>query len=111
MALVGVMGLSFEGGKVVQTYSELASLASSAARLGGQEVVGIQDGNFHIDELAARNVMTKFLRTNHEQGEFVIGSTYVSVTVERTIPSSFSQLFGVSSRKVKVTRTAIIVKG
>lgn len=111
MSLMAIIALSVEGGKVVQTYSELASLSASAARIGGQEVDGIRDGHLHIDQFRARRAMVSFLASYREVGSFEINNQNVTVTLRRTIPTSFLRILGVTTRVIKVTRTVTVVKG
>jgi hypothetical protein len=41
VGLLSITALVFDGGKVVQTYDELSTLAADTARIGGQQIVGI----------------------------------------------------------------------
>ena len=111
MAMMAVVGLSVEGGRVVKTYGELASLAGSAARLGGQQVEGIQDGQIRIDRPQAMVTMADFLKLHHTVGEITIGTTSVKVTLRRTVHLPFLRMVGVGSRTVTVSRSVVLVKG
>lgn len=111
LSLMAVVGLVFDGGKVIETYGELASLSASAARLGGQEIEGIQDGNLRINKSRAREVMTRYLGEHQLVGTFVIGDTDISVTINRDVKMSFFQLLGVETRTVQVVRSVTVVKG
>lgn len=111
MSLMALVGLTVEGGRVVHAYGELASLAETASRMGGQEVFGIQDGEIQIDVSRAMSRMSKFLAAHQETGEFSVDGLVVSVTVKRVVRTPFLQLLGVESRTVTVTRSAAVVKG
>lgn len=111
VSCMAIVGLSLEGGRVVRTYAELASLSSSVARIGGQEISGIQDGSIHIDRPRALKVMKDYLRAHEEVADFQIGETSISVTLHRRVRTSFLRLVGVSSRNVSVTRTVIVLAG
>ncbi len=111
MSMMTVVGLSVEGGRVVKTYGELASLAGSAARLGGQQVEGIQDGQIRIDRPQAMASMADFLKLHHTVGEVTIGTTSVKVTLRRTVPLPFLRIVGMGSRTVTVSRSVVLVKG
>jgi hypothetical protein len=111
VSMMAVVGLSVEGGRVVKTYGELASLAGSAARLGGQQVVGIQDGQIRIDKPQATATMADFLKLHHTGGEVTIGTTSVKVTLRRTVHLPFLRIVGVGSRTVTVSRSVVLVKG
>ena len=111
MSMMAVVGMSLEGGRVIQTYGELAALSGSAARLGGQQIGGIQDGHVHIDKPRAKTAMSDFLRLHHVSGEFTVGTTDVSVTLKREVHLPFLRIIGVSSRTVMVTRSVVVVKG
>jgi len=111
MSMMAVVGLSVEGGRVVKTYGELASLAGSAARLGGQQVEGIQEGRIQIDKSQAKATMADFLRLHHTVGEFTFGTTGITVTVQRTVDLPFLRIFNMPSRIVTVSRSVVVVKG
>lgn len=111
MACMAVVGLSLEGGRMVNAYGELASLSASAARVGGQEISGIQDGSIHIDKSRALSAMRRYLQVHQENGEFQIGTTSISVTLRRTVSTGFLRILGIPSRTVSVTRTVVVLKG
>lgn len=110
-ALVSVAGLTFDGGRVVSTYSHLASIAATTARLGAQEITGIQDGDIHIDAQSASSIMNDFLRRHRLRGDFVIGEKTISVTVARSVPMRLFGLLSLSSRHVSATRAVEILQG
>jgi hypothetical protein len=111
MSLVAVVGLTVEGGRVVQAYGQLASLSASAARIGGQEIDGIQDGRISINSIRARSSMSKFLKGHDEVGSFVIGDKEVTVILRRRVSTMFLRLVGITSRTIEVQRTITVVKG
>lgn len=111
MSMMAVVGLSVEGGRVVKTYGELASLAGSAARLGGQRVEGIQDGHIRIDRSQAVATVADYLNLHHTFGEITVGTTGIQVTLRRTVHLSFLRMVGVGSRTVTVSRSVAVVKG
>lgn len=111
MSLVAVAGLTVEGGRVVQAYGQLASLSASAARIGGQEIDGIQDGRISINSNRARSSMSRFLKGHDEVGSFVIGDKEVTVILRRRVSTTFLRLVGITSRTVEVQRTITVVKG
>ena len=111
MSLFAVAGLTFDGGRIVNTYGDLASLASTTARVGGQEIVGVRGGDAHIDEKSARLAMALFLRERGETGAFNIGRHELSVTISRRIRTTLMSLVGVHDRIIVVTRTVELVQG
>jgi hypothetical protein len=111
MSLVAVAGLTVEGGRVVQAYGQLASLSASAARIGGQEIDGIQDGRISINSNRARSSMSRFLKGHDEVGSFVIGDKEVTVVLRRRVSTTFLRLVGITSRTIEVQRTITVVKG
>lgn len=111
MSLFAVVGLVFDGGRIVNTYGELASLATSAARLGGQEIIGIRRGDAHIDGKSARQAMIVFLNEHGEVATYDIGRQELSVTLSRRVRTTLLSLVGVSDRVVVVTRTVELVQG
>ena len=111
LACMAVVGLSLEGGRVVHAYGELASLSASTARIGGQEISGIQDGSIYVDRPRALEAMRRYLKAHRENGEFQIGTTSISVTLHRTVSTGFLRVIGIPSRTVSVTRTVVVQKG
>jgi len=44
ISAIAVVGISYDGGRVVSSYVELSDVAQNAARIGAQHVVGIREG-------------------------------------------------------------------
>ncbi len=111
MASLSLAGLVTDGGRIIATYIQISDVAENAARLGGQQVVGIRDGNPHVDVSTASRLIRNYVGTQSVRSEIQISGRRVSVTVEKNVRMNVLGLFGVSSRTVRVTRTAEVVDG
>lgn len=111
MSLMALLGLVVEGGRVVNCYGHLASLAESAVRVGGQEIVGIQSGEIEIDKLRARQLVIEYLGLHGVSGDVRVDGVHISVSISQSVKTPFLRILGVSSRTVTVTRSAAVTKG
>jgi hypothetical protein len=111
MGAFSLTGLVFDGGRVVAEYMKISDAAQNAARLGGQQLVGIREGNPRIDAEAGHDAMTSYLSARGLRGSFVVNGGRVSVQVQRAVPMRILGLFGVSSRQVSAQRTAEVFGG
>jgi hypothetical protein len=85
---------------------ELADHAENAARVGAQELTDLRTGEPTLDENQARNSASNYLATNNVDGEVLITSNSVTVTVNRDVEMSLLKLFGAINHQITVTRTA-----
>lgn len=111
MTMLCLVGLAFDGGRVVASYVETADAAAGAARMGDQFVVGIRVGHPRIDESAGRRAVRVYLAARGLAGETIVSGRTVSVRVSRVVPMVVLSLFGVGQRTVSVTRTAELIGG
>ena len=111
MGALSLTGLAFDGGQVVAEYMEISDAAQNAARLGGQQVVGIREGNPRVDPAASAASMTSYLSARGMRGSFSITDGVVTVRVQRRVPMRILGLFGVGDRMVIANRTAEVVSG
>jgi hypothetical protein len=111
MGALSLTGLAFDGGRVVAEYMEISDAAQNAARLGGQQVVGIREGNPRVDPSASAASMTSYLSARGMRGSFSITDGVVTVRVQRRVPMRILGLFGVGDRMVIANRTAEVVSG
>ena len=111
MATMSLAGLAYDGGRVVSTYMEMSDAAQNAARLGGQQIVGIREGNPRIDEDLATSAMRAYLVTHGLTGSFDIQGTRATVTVSTKIPMRILGIIGVGERTIRVNRTVDVVDG
>ena len=111
MATMSLAGLAYDGGRVVSTYMTVTDAAQNAARLGGQQIVGIRDGHPHIDENLATSQMRAYLVARGLTGIFDIQGTKATVVVSTKVPLRILGIIGVGERTIRVNRTVDVVDG
>ena len=111
MATMSLAGLAYDGGRVVSRYMEISDAAQNAARLGGQQIVGIREGNPRIDEDLATSAMRAYLVTHGLTGIFDIQGTRTTVTVSTKISMRILGIIGVGERTIRVNRTVDVLDG
>ena len=111
MATMSLAGLTYDGGRVVSTYMAMSDAAQNAARLGGQQLVGIRSGNPHIDEDLAASAMRAYLVARGLTGNFDIQGTKVTIEVSQKVQMRILGIIGVGEHTVRVKRTVDVVDG
>ena len=111
MATMSLAGLAYDGGRVVSTYMQMSDAAQNAARLGGQQLVGIRNGHPHIDEGLATSAMRAYLVVRGLTGSFDIQGTRATVVVSTKVPMRILGIIGVGERTIRVNRTVDVVDG
>lgn len=111
MAAVSLAGLAYDGGQVVSSYMDISDVAENAARLGGQQIIGVRDGDPHVDLDAATKAMKTYLSARAMTGEFLISGTRVQVRVSQVVSMRILGLVGISQRTVQVIRVVDVVDG
>ena len=110
-ATMSLAGLAYDGGRVVSTYMQMSDAAQNAARLGGQQLVGIRNGHPHIDEDLATSAMRAYLVARGLTGSFDIQGTRATVVVSTKVPMRILGIIGVGERAIRVSRTVDVVDG
>ena len=111
MATMALTGLAYDGGRVVSSYMEISDAAQNAARLGGQQLVGIRGGNPHIDEDLATSAMRAYLVARGLTGKFDVQGTKATVEVFKKVPMQILGIVGIGERTIRVIRTVDVVDG
>lgn len=111
MGLVSLAALTFDGGRVIDAYTEMSAVAASAARVGGQEVEGIRENSVRVNERAATHAMNRYLRGRGYDVSLQVSATTIRVMLSRRVQTSWLATFGVASRSVTVSRSVEIVAG
>jgi hypothetical protein len=111
MATMSLAGLAYDGGHVVSTYMEMSDAAQNAARLGGQQLVGIRSGHPHIDEDLATSAMRAYLVARGLTGSFDIQGGKATVEVSQKVPMRILGIIGIGARTIRVQRTVDVVDG
>ena len=111
MATMALTGLAYDGGRVVSTYMEMSDIAQNAARLGGQQLVGIRSGNPHIDEDLATSAMRAYLVARGLAGKFDVQGTKATVEVSQKVPMQILGIVGIGERTIRMIRTVDVVDG
>ena len=111
MATMSLAGLAYDGGRVVSRYMEISDAAQNAARLGGQQIVGIREGNPRIDEDLATSAMRAYLMARGLTGKFDVQGTKATVEVFQKVPMQILGIVGIGERTIRVIRTVDVVDG
>ena len=111
MGGIALAGLSFDGGASIATYMRISDVAQNAARLGAQQVIGIRDGNPHIDSQSASDLIGRYTNSFQIRSTREIHGTAVTVHVETKQQMKILGLFGVGTRTIRASRTADLVSG
>ncbi|MSO60426.1 MAG: hypothetical protein EXQ63_08905 [Ilumatobacteraceae bacterium] len=108
---LALAGLTFDGGRVISEYVEMADIAENAARAGSQMIVDIRSGNPQIDVSAARAQAEAVLRLSGIQGTVGASQEVIEIRVRRSVSMKILSLFGVGNRSISITRRATPVVG
>lgn len=108
ISAIAVLGISYDGGRVVSTYVELSDVAQNAARVGAQHVVGIREGNPRISRSASSSAVENFLRSEDVSGDYDTDSRRVTVRLSAVVPMKILGIIGLNWRTVSVTRSALL---
>jgi hypothetical protein len=111
MTTMALTGLAYDGGRVVSAYIEVSDTAQNAARLGGQQLVGIRSGHPHIDEDLAISAMRAYLVAHGLTGKFHVQGTKATVEIFQKVPMQILGIVGIGERTIRVIRTADVVDG
>lgn len=111
MATMSLAGLAYDGGRVVSAYMKMSDTAQNAARMGGQQLVGIRSGHPRIDEDLATSAMRAYLVAHGLTGNFDIQGTRATVVVSTKIPMRILGIIGVGERTIRVIRMVDVVDG
>ena len=111
MATMSLAGLAYDGGRVVSTYTEMSDTAQNAARLGGQQLVGIRSGHPHIDEDLATSAMRAYLVARGLTGKFDVQGARATVEVSQKVQMRILGIIGIGDRTIRVIRTVDVVDG
>ena len=111
MGLVSLAALTFDGGRVIDTYAEMSSVAASAARVGGQEVEGIRENSVKVNANAARAAMNRYLDGRGYEVVLEVDTTKIRVSLSKNVLTPWLGTFGIGSRSIAVTRSVEIVAG
>lgn len=111
MATMSLAGLAYDGGRVVSTYMEMSDTAQNAARLGGQQLVGIRSGHPRIDEDLATSAMRAYLVARGLTGKFDVQGARATVEVSQKVQMRILGIIGIGDRTIRVIRTVDVVDG
>ncbi|MFZ4113107.1 MAG: hypothetical protein ACOYKG_07995, partial [Ilumatobacteraceae bacterium] len=89
----------------------MSDAAQNAARLGGQQLVCIREGDPHIDKDSAVTVMHTYLAARVLTGNFDIQGTRATVEISQKIPMRILGIIGIGDRTIRVKRTSDVVDG
>lgn len=114
LALLMVAGLVYDGGRILAARRQAHDLADNAARAAAQAVDldALRSGApLTLDPLDAQVAAEGYLATTGHDGEVVVTSDHVEVTVTVSTPMVLLQLTGIEERTVTARGEARIVRG
>lgn len=111
LSAMTLVGLVFDGGAGINEYMRLADVAENAARVGAQEVSGIRAGDIHIDVRSAINASQSYLQRHGVDGTVTVTTDSVLVDISGSAKFQILGLVGLSSRRIRVLRSARLVAG
>lgn len=114
LALLLVAGLVLDGGALLAARRQANDLADNAARAAAQavDVSALRSGaSAALDPLAAELAAEAYLTAAGHDGEVVVATDRVEVTVVVAARMSLLQLAGIGDRTVTATGEARLVRG
>ena len=103
--------LSIDGGRLVVAHQRASDAAAIAARDGAQEIVGVMEGDPHVDGSGAVARSMRCIRSLGYRGSVRATRESVEVTVIAHVDLPMLSLIGIVRRQVRVTRWADAVVG
>ena len=104
-----LLGLTFDGGHLIDARLEAARVASQAARLGADQLSAssVRDGGDAVNSEAAAVEARRYLAAAGHQGTVGIHGDRVTVTVTGSSPARILNVIGIDSFPVKESVTAV----
>jgi Flp pilus assembly protein TadG len=109
-AMLMLVGLVHDGGRLIAAHLRAADHAAGAARTGAQELTGLRTGTEQLDVEAAALRARQFLVSLGVTGTVATTPTSITVTVSTAVPMDILAVVGPSVRQVSSTRTAVVVR-
>ena len=112
--VLAICGLVFDGGLMISAKRDATNDAEAAARAGvqGRDLGAVYGtGPQRIDPTAATNHTNAFLARNGWTGTASADAQTVTVTVTRTQHLTFLTIFGLGTRTITGTATAVPAQG
>lgn len=109
-ALVLLVGLVHDGGRLVSAHLRAVDHAAGAARTGAQELTGLRAGTEQLDAEGAVARARQFLDAVGVTGAVSTTPTSITVTVSLAVPMEILSMVGPAVRQVSATRTAVVVR-
>lgn len=101
-----------ENGRFVNEYMRVSDVAENAARLAGQNVVGIRLGDPRIDQGAARSSALKYMQEQGVSGSVAVtGSGTVEVRARLRVPLPGLAFLRLGARNIDLVRRARTIDG
>ena len=112
--VLAVCGLVFDGGLMISAKRDATNDAEAAARAGvqGRDLGAVYNtGPQRIDPTAATNHANAFLARNGWSGTVSADTQSVTVTITRSQHLTFLTMFGLGTRTITGTATAVPAQG
>lgn len=110
-SLVLLAGLSASFGSHVHRYVEVSDAAGNAARIAGQNVVGIREGKPRVDSRSAAAAATEYLRERGLSGRVEVEGSSVTVTIELRSPVNLGLLRVPREWRSQIVRSSRTIDG
>lgn len=115
---LSIIGLAIDGGMVFNARRELQNVADASARAGANQIdLRVYDASngrtMVLDRDAAAQVATEYIALQGLPVDASIstGTQRVAVRVQRDVPTSFLQLFGLTHVRIGATASAEVRRG
>lgn len=112
-SLLLVIGLTFDGGRILAGRRQAIDVAQQAAIAGAQgvDLTQLRQGNVAINRAAVEAAANQHLARAGANGTVTVNGTQVTVVVTDTVDMSILSLIGLGSRTVTGEGSARIVRG
>lgn len=109
MACLALVAFVHDSGRTLAHYVTVADSAQNAARVGAQAISDIRLGNPQIDSDEAISRAQQYLKMLGFTGQITSDHHTVTVRIRQQVPSTMLGSFGVHSRSISVSRTALVM--
>lgn len=110
-SLVLLAGLSASFGAHVTRYVEVSDAAGNAARIAGQNVVGIREGKPRVEAHAAAVAAAAYLRERGIVGTITVEGSSVTITVVLRSPVNLGLLRVPREWRTEISRSSYTTDG
>lgn len=106
-----LVGFVHDTGRELARYLAVADAAQNAARIGAQSIRDIRSGDPRIDVDRATGEARRYLSGLGHQGAVSADHQTVTVIIETSIGPTMLSTLGLGSKRIRVTRSALVIGG